>query len=266
MTVPARVSQQNPRALTPLAQSIARLAATSEIRFGTPPSPDWTICSDLLANPARFDLWRKDLGEWLAENYGESDDRATAGYIMGWYLHVPGTIAGLLFHTARRVPSLKPSDIAFRLNAEGRPHPDGISVLCDEFACLPDDPASNHPAATVVPNEAALASLLRARYAGHAAQFVASFGQVVRFGRRTLWAAATDMLEYGAWAAGRVCGDENGGVTDAALILPEKLEPFVSASTLHLSDEGWKRKRNSCCFHYVLPDAEPCTACPRTCS
>jgi hypothetical protein len=265
LTVPARVSQQNPRALTPLAESIARLEAGAEIRFGTP-SPDWTTCSDLLAEPARFDLWRKDLAEWMVEQYGESDDRATAGYIMGWYLHIPGTIAGLLFHTARRVPTLKPADIAFRTNADGRPHPDGISVLSDEFACLPDDPASNHPAATVVANEAALAALLRARYAAHAAQFVASFGQVVRFGRRTLWAAATDMLEYGAWAAGRVCGDENGGVTDAALILPEKLDPFVSASTLHLTTEGWKRKRNSCCFHYVLPEAEPCTACPRTCS
>lgn len=265
MTVPARVSQKNPRALTPLAESIARLNVDTDIRFGTQPS-DWTICSDLLSEPTKFDLWRKDLAEWLVEQYGESDDRATAGYIMGWYLHVPGYLAGLLFHTARRVPTLKPTDTAFRIAQDGRPHPDGMAILSDEFACLPDDPASNHPAATVVPSESALAALLRARYASHAAQFVASFGQVVRFGRRQLWAAATDMLEYGPWAAGRVCGDENAGVTEAALILPEKLDPFVSASTLHLTDEGWKRKRNSCCFHYVLPEAEPCTACPRTCS
>ncbi|MCP2250892.1 (2Fe-2S)-binding protein [Lentzea aerocolonigenes] len=265
MTVPARVSQKNPRALTPLAESIARLDVGTDISFGPPPS-DWTICSDLLSEPTKFDLWRKDLAEWLVEQYGESDDRATAGYIMGWYLNVPGYLAGLLFHTARRVPTLKPCDTAFRIAQDGRPHPDGMAILSDEFACLPDDPASNHPAATVVPSEAALAALLRARYAAHAAQFVASFGQVVRFGRRQLWAAATDMLEYGPWAAGRVCGDENAGVTEAALILPEKLEPFVSASTLHLTNEGWKRKRNSCCFHYVLPEAEPCTACPRTCS
>ncbi len=264
MTVPARVSQQNPRALTPLAQSIARLNVGSEIRFGMP-TPDWQICSDLLAEPTRFDLWRKDLAEWMAAEYGEFDDRATAGYVMGWYLHVPGHLAGLLFHTARRVPTLKPSDLAFRIATDGRPSPDGLAVLSDEFACLPDDPASNHPAATVVANEAALAALLRARYAAHAAQFVASFGQVVRFGRRMLWSAATDMLEYGPWAAGRLCGDETAGVTDAALILPEKLDPFTSASTLHLTDDGWARRRRSCCFHYVLPNAEPCTACPRVC-
>lgn len=265
MTVPARVSQQNPHALTPLAESISRLDVGTDIRFGVPPS-DWEICSTLLAEPMRFDLWRKDLAEWLTDQYGRSDDRATAGYVMGWYLHVPGYLAGLLFHTARRVPTLKPSDIAFHISADGRPHPDGMAILSDSFACLPDDPASNHPAATVVATEAALAALLRARYAAHAAQFVASFGEVVRFGRRQLWAAATDMLEYGAWAAGRVTGDEPAGVTDAALLLPEKLDPFVSASTLHLTDDGWKRRRNSCCFHYVLPDAEPCTACPRTCS
>jgi hypothetical protein len=181
LTVPARVSQKNPRALTPLAESIARLDVGTEIRFGTP-AEDWTICSDLLAEPSRFDLWRKDLAEWMVEQYGESDDRATAGYIMGWYLHVPGYLAGLLFHTARRVPTLKPADLAFHIATDGRPHPDGLALLSDEFACLPDDPASNHPAATVVPNEAALASIVRARYAAHAAQFVASFGQVANCG------------------------------------------------------------------------------------
>lgn len=264
MTVPARVSQKNPRALTPLAESIARLEVGTEIRFGMP-SPDWEICSDLLAEPSRFDLWRKDLAEWMADQYGESADRATAGYIMGWYLSVPGYLAALLFHTARRVPTLKPADLAFRIATDGRPHPDGLAVLCDEFACLPDDPASNHPAATVVANEAALAALLRARYVAHAAQFVASFGQVVRFGRRTLWAAATDALDSGAWSAGKACGDEVSGVTDAALILPEQLDPFTSASTLRLTDDGWTRRRESCCFHYVLPNEEACSTCPRVC-
>jgi hypothetical protein len=264
MSVPARVTH-HPRALTPLAESLARLEVGAQIRFGMPAEPDWIICSDLLDDPERFDLWRKDLADWMVEQYGESSDRATGGYVMGWYLSIPGFLAGLLFHTARRVPTLRPADIAFRIAAEGRPHPDGIALLCDEFACLPDDPASNHPAATVVKNEAALAALLRARYAGHAARFVQSFGQTVRFGRRQLWAAATDALDSGAWTAGKLCGDEASGVTDAAMLLPEKLDPFTSASKVYLGDEGWTRRRESCCFHYVLPNTTPCATCPRVC-
>jgi hypothetical protein len=265
LSVPAGVTHHHPRALTPLAESIARLNVGAQIRFGMPVEPDWLICSDLIDDPERFDLWRKDLAEWMVEQYGESNDRATGGYIMGWYLSVPGFVAGLLFHTARRVPTLKPADLAFHIAEDGRPHPDGLAVLCDEFACLPDDPASNHPAATVVKDEAALAALLRARYAGHAAQFVQSFGQVVRFGRRQLWAAATDALDSGAWTAGKLCGDETSGVTDSAMLLPEKLEPFTSASTLHLGEDGWTRRRESCCFHYVLPNTTACSTCPRVC-
>ncbi len=265
MTIPANVRTRH--ASTPVAESIARVSTRSddvEVRFGLPEERgDWLLCSEVLDDPQLLTRWRKTLGAWLVDEYGESSDRATAGYVMGWYLGVAGGLAGLLFHSARRVPSLRPADLAFRIADDDRPHVAGVALLSDDFACLPDDPAGNHPAATVVADEAALAAVLRARYAAHAAAFVAAYAPTVRLGRRMLWAAATDALDKGVWLAGRMCGDEATGVSDAAMLLPERIEPFTSASTLRFTDGEWTRRRESCCFTYVLPGATACDTCPR---
>lgn len=264
MTVPARLTRRD--ASSPVADSVSRVAALGgylDVRYGTPPDGGWLTCAELVDEPARFDAWRTDLGRWLEEQHGESTERATAGYVMGWYLGAVGLLGGVLFHTARRVPSLRPSDVALRIADEGRPHVVGLALLSGEFACLPEDPEGNHPAATVVADDAALAALLRARFAAHAAAFVASYGTTVRLGRRMLWAAATDALDSAAWSAGLLCGDEASGVADAALLLPDRLAPFTAASTLRSTPDGWTRRRQSCCFHFTLPGATPCDGCPR---
>nr|WP_073480294.1 (2Fe-2S)-binding protein [Streptoalloteichus hindustanus] len=252
-----------------------------ELRLGLPASAgdgagsdQWVRCADLLANPAGFLTWRERLGSWLAATYDltEVPERTTAGYVLSWYLHVPAVLGATLFHTARRVPSLRPEDLAFRV-ADGRAHPDGVALLAGGFACLPDDPAAGLPDSTVVADEQALAALLRARYVGHAARFVAAFGPTARFGRRMLWAAATDALDGAAWLAGRALHDEGGGVANAALLLPDARDvtsgdPLTSGSTLCAVTDAtgrtaWTRRRESCCFHYVLPNAEACVTCPR---
>ncbi|KAA2262325.1 (2Fe-2S)-binding protein [Solihabitans fulvus] len=255
-----------------VAESVTRadaLPSWLDLRFGLPdPAEGWVRCAELLDEPERFDAWRKILGEWLLEEYGDAPERTTAGYVMGWYLSVPALLAALLFHTERRVPSLRPTDLAFLLPTEGRPHPVGVALLADEFACLPDDPAGDCPEATVVGSEAALAALLRARYAAHAARFVAAYAPGVRLGRRMLWAQATDSLDGATWLAGQLHGDEGAGVADAAMLLPERLAPFTSASTLRSArdeDGGarWTRRRESCCFHYAIPGTTACVTCPR---
>ncbi|CCH27701.1 (2Fe-2S)-binding protein [Actinosynnema sp. NPDC047251] len=230
---------------------------------GSTPTPGWTVTEALLSSPAGFTSWRAELAIWLREHYGDAPERTTGGYVMSWYLSTVGLLGGTLFHLARRVPSLRPADVAIRVGTTGRPHVVGVALLTDEFACLPDDPARDHPSATVVADDQALAALLRARFAAHAARFVTTFGPMVRFGRRQLWAAATDALDSAAWNAGQLCGDEAAGVADAALLLPDKTAPFTSASTLRATGTGWTRRRESCCFHFALPDAEVCATCPR---
>ncbi|WP_433267597.1 (2Fe-2S)-binding protein [Actinosynnema sp. CS-041913] len=269
MTVPATAPARDAR--TPIAGSVTRADALTqwcEFKFSLPgdtTGTGWVVAETLMAEPARFDAWRARLGDWLREHYGDAPDRTTGGYVMSWYLSAIGLLGGTLFHLARRVPALRPSDVAVRIATEDRPHIVGLALLADEFACLPDDPERDHPAATVVADEHALAALLRARFAAHATRFVSSFGPTVRLGRRQLWAAATDALDSAAWTAGQLRGAEAAGVADSALLLPAKLDPFTSASTLRATETGWTRRRESCCFHFALPDAEACVTCPRVC-
>jgi hypothetical protein len=137
-------------------------------------------------------------------------------------------------------------------------------VLDTRFVCLPDDPAAGTRDATVVPDEQALAAVLRGRFTAHAARFIEAFSPEVRFGRHTLWAAATDALDDSMLLAGRYGGDEGEGVADAALLLPARLGPLTSASTIRPLGTGWTRRRESCCFHYLLEQGKgPCSTCPR---
>lgn len=250
-----------------LAESVARAAsrqARVSLQVGvTTDSSDWVNCASLLSDTTLFDGWRAELAGWLTDRYGAAPERTTAGYVMTWYLSVPGYLAALLFHHERRVPSLRPEHLAFRL-ARPRPHPDSIAVLDRRFVCLPDDPAAGTPDATVVPDERALAAVLRGRFTAHAARFVGAFAPSVRFGRHTLWAAATDALDDSMLLAGRYGGDEGAGVVDGALLLPGRLAPLTSGSTMRPAGDGWTRRRESCCFHYLLECGKgPCSTCPR---
>ena len=135
-------------------------------------------------------------------------------------------------------------------------------MLGDEFWCLPTDPASATPGATVVRDERALAAVLRARYTAHAARFVEAYAPLSRFGRRTLWATATDALDSALWGRGR-----QGSPDGATLVLDQRYPPLTSASTVRLVEPGeWTRRGGSCCFSYLLPAESECDGCPRTCS
>jgi hypothetical protein len=261
--------------LDSLAASLHRaegLQDRGEVRFDLPSTGDWQRCSDLLEDPARFEDWREMLGEWLVAQHGAAPKRTTAGYVMSWYLHVPAYVGALLLHHERRVPSLRPDELAFRLSGD-RPHPDGLAALGDSFYCLPSDPGSGRPEATVVPDEHALAAMLRARYVAHAARFVRAYAPVSKLGKRMLWAAATDALDNALWWAGKQGGtreSEGAGVADAAMVLESRFEPLTSASTLRISTDStghreWTRRRESCCFSYLLPAESECDGCPRTC-
>jgi hypothetical protein len=246
------------------------LQGRGEIRSDLPPNGHWLRCSDVLADPAQFESWQGRLSDWLSERHGEAPRRTAAGYIMSWYLHVPAYVGALLLHHERRVPSLCPSELAFRL-CDDRPHPEGMAVLGEAFHCLPSDPGSSRPEATVVADERALAAVLRARYIAHTAQFVRAYTPVSGLGKRMLWAAATDALDNCLWWAGRQGGTaetEGAGVADAALVLESRFAPLTSASTLRLSQADghrkWTRRRESCCFSYLLAGEPECEGCPRT--
>ncbi|WP_034268689.1 (2Fe-2S)-binding protein [Haloechinothrix halophila] len=261
-----------------LLDSIARVNGKQDLmalRFGAPPAAEltgevrgWHFCEDLLTESDVFDRWHDEQRAWLRAEYDEAPDRTAAGSIKSWYLQVPATLGALLFHYERRVPSLRPADLLLHIPGDGKPKPGGVALLSEEFACLPDDPAADAPEATVIESENALAALLRARYTAHASRFVAAYRPPVRFGKHALWGAATDAIDVALWKAGKQGGDEGAGIADAALVLPDRIEPFTSASTLHTTlNDGrpcWTRRKESCCFHYLLDNGKgACETCPR---
>lgn len=265
------------RAARDLPESISRVNQRQElvhIALDTP-SPgrrgqrEWQHCADLLADPDGLATWREVAAEWLLAEYGQAPHQTVAAGVRSWYLQVPAYLATLLFHHERRVPSLRPQDLSFRIAAHGKPEPAEIALANRAFACLPDDPAAGAGEAFVVDSEDRLVQLLRARYAAHAARFVRAYQPTVRFGARNLWGAVTDALDVGMWRAGKQNGDEGAGVTDAEFLLRDCSGPFTSASTLHLTadehgDLGWTRRKESCCFHYMLSQGKgPCRTCPR---
>ncbi|GAA1019511.1 MULTISPECIES: (2Fe-2S)-binding protein [Amycolatopsis] len=253
-----------------LASSLLRASARHDLRRDVPEG--WFRCADLLEQPALFAEWRSRLSDWLLDQHGAAPARTAASYVMSWYLYVPAYVGALLLHRERRVPSLKPEQLAFGLGPD-RPHPEGMAVLSDAFYCLPTDPGSVRSEATVVRDERALAAVLRAQFVGHAARFVRAYAPGTRLGRRTLWAAATDALDGALWRVGKQGGTaeaEGAGVADAALVLDAQYRPLTSASTLRMAinDDGrraWERRRESCCFSYLLPGEAECESCPRIC-
>ncbi|OXM48079.1 iron-sulfur protein [Amycolatopsis thailandensis] len=257
-----------------LRASLSRLPEDARVRADIPEDePGWVRCADLLGEPARLVRWRERLGGWLAAEYPEAPgvpERTPASWILSWYLHVPAFAGAMLLHHARRVPSLAPSALAFRIG-DGRPHPDSIAVLGGGFHCLPTDPGSARRETVVVPDERVLATVLRGRFVAHASRFIDVYGPLTRLGRRQLWAAATDALDNALWSAGRLGGTpeaEGAGVADAALVLESRFPPLTSASKLRLvpgadGRREWTRNRESCCFSYLLPAESECGGCPR---
>lgn len=251
------------------------------------PGAEWTRCEQALSDPGFFDRWRAAVAGLIRERRGRTastgertadgaletgaletgvPERATAGYVLQWYLGVPTYLGAMLFHSARRVPALQPNRLAFRFDPGWV---EAVALRPGRFWCLPGDPGAEHPDAVVVPNDAALGAVLRREVVSHAAHFLRIFGPTVRFGRRTLWAAVTDGLDTGLLLAGRACGSAQAGAADARLVLADRAEPLTAASTICrvTDDRGrvhWTRRRGSCCFSYALPGMGPCATCPRT--
>lgn len=235
---------------------------------GTQPTPGgrWTTCEQALSDPACFTQWRAALAQRLGQQYAHVPEQTTAAHVLQWYLGIPTYLGAMLFHSARRVPSLQPPELAFRLDLAWVQE---VALRPGPFWCLPGDPDTGHPDATQVADEVALAAVLRRQIVTHAAPFLKVYGPLVRFGRRTLWAAVTDMLDVTLLIAGRSFGSAQAGATDARLVLAEREEPLTSASTIcEVADEHgrthWIRRRGWCCFTYALPGVEhPCASCPR---
>ncbi|MGH4016506.1 MAG: (2Fe-2S)-binding protein [Pseudonocardiaceae bacterium] len=253
----------------PLAASVAaadRAVDWMSFRLLDVLDAEWNPCEQALSDPGFFTRWRASVAGWLGAQHADVPERTTAGYVLQWYLSIPAYLGAMLFHSARRVPLLQPRQLAFRCDPGWVQE---VALRPGRFWCLPGDPDAGHPDAAPVSDEVALGEVLRREVVSHAYRFLRVYGPLVRFGRRTLWAAVTDSLDTGLLLAGRSFGSASAGAADAQLVLAERVEPLTSMSTTCavIDDRErthWTRRRGSCCFYYALSGvAEPCATCPR---
>ena len=275
---PARVA--GPCFGHPLATSVATVDGAVELLsfrmldVSSAPSSmaSWIECEHALSDPGFFPWWRAAVARRLAKQYAPVPDevvvpeQTTAGYVLLWYLAIPSYLGGLLFHSARRVPSLEPRRLSFRLESAALRE---VALRPGRFWCLPGDPDAGHPDAVPVPDAASLGAVLRREVIAHATRFLTVYSPQVRFGRHTQWAEVTDRLDKALLLAGNSFGSAQAGAADARLVLADGEKPLTSASRIRqvTDDRGrvhWTRRRGSCCFLYALPGvAHPCASCPR---
>ena len=249
--------------MTPLAESAERLAEA----FGQPvhcgaPGPGWTRCSSVDA--AFVTRWEQAVAAQHVHRFGRSHPTTAAGYVLGWYAGIPAGLGGALFRLARRVPRLDRASVAFRLCAEA--YADAFALTDTRFWCLPSDRAADHPDATVVPDEAALATVLRAQVRDHADEFLAHYPSRGRLPRRALLGAFTDGVDTGLWLGGDTAPERL--LPEAAIALPGGPSPLPATTLAVLVDGRGRRhvdrRTLSCCYYFrVAPEEGPCGTCPR---
>lgn len=238
------------------------------LRVGMPDDePGWTRCTEVTAE--RFARWECEVAAYLRRECGGSHPTAASAHTWEWFATIAGYAGGTLFRLARRVPRLHHGALAFRC-APGEPYPDAIALLDERFWCLPSDPAAAHRAATAVPDEDALAAVLRAQVAAFRDETLAAVRPSARLPRRSMRGAFVDGLDVGVWLGGpSSVADAPEVLRDAAIVLPGGAAPVPERTSTYVLTDGrgrrhLSRRRVGCCYSYRLPgDAQACSTCPR---
>jgi hypothetical protein len=237
---------------------------------GTRPDEGWLTTSRLLADPglrARVIAAEARLDR-LRHGADPRPDVAAGFWVhrYAWPLCLLLTLPWLL---ERRVPLLTVEQLAFRRPRGGPGRAAGPVELAllptaapPRFACLPADPAAEHPGALVLPDAAALDAALRTTAAAHLGPLLAAFRPQLRRGPRTLWGLATDELVESLWYAARLLDLEPRAVAALGALLPGGTAPFTGAAGFRAAGAP-ERTRVSCCLFYTLRPEDSCAGCPR---
>lgn len=133
------------------------------------------------------------------------------------------------------------------------------------FACLPEDPAAEHPLARRQASLDALLASLREQLIRISEPLVHVMARPSRRGLNTQWRCVTDKVASVAWYVGKQAGSETTGLALAeALCVGHKpligqpgFRTFEYDGVSHLH-----RVRNTCCQHYRVPGKRLCFTCP----
>ncbi|WP_280723916.1 (2Fe-2S)-binding protein [Kitasatospora sp. MAA4] len=231
---------------------------------------EWVSAADLTR-------WRERLVEAevrrIQAEYGcVAPPHVAASRLLHHYLWSACLLLSGPWYLDRRVLRLRPEDVWIEA-ASG-----DLAVRPGGFACLAGDPAAGgecggnvrERGVRVVAGEEELRAELRAAVVAHAAGVLEAFRPVVKRGDRALWGMVTDDLVSGIWHLGRMLGDEERAVAEAAVLLPGGPPPFPGGAAFRRlpgtdgRSHHLTRTRLGCCLYYTIRPADTCVTCPRT--
>ncbi|MDL4771272.1 MULTISPECIES: ferric iron reductase [Thermomonosporaceae] len=227
------------------AGTIAETVPFGELRAGA--GPGWRPVTD----PGVLDGLRAS----IAARYGAPPHvaAALAWKAYSWQAAFPVALGWV---RGRRVPLMTAGHTVVRMLDDGS----GVAVGLREVAVgvTAADPWAGRPGTVVVPDEAALAGLVRDTLLhGHLAPMVRALRARTRVGERPLWGSVAEALA--APMSGRHAGEVPGAAADAAALLARLGAPV--AGLVEPSAEPVGVRRRTCCLWASLPGRSPCGTC-----
>ncbi|MFT4038546.1 MAG: (2Fe-2S)-binding protein [Thermomicrobiales bacterium] len=254
------VSRNPPAVEAPLAQTLARQRRRNPALRVHPGAPQEiggaSMAAIVAGDPPLLDAHLAA----MAAHY-ETEDREVVArfFLSGVTWHLARAAVGACARE-QRVPLLPPPALGVACNAAGFPL--ALSLASEGFACLPQDPAAQHPAAVVVADEAALMACLRTELVSAVQPLIFALRQRARLGERALWIAAAE-----ACAAALVEGLPPGTPSAVAqarvdALLGDPASPLRAHPELVETTGQFGLLGHDCCAMYRLPGQPYCATCP----
>jgi hypothetical protein len=166
------------------------------------------------------------------------------------------------FWATRRVPDLRPENLAYRLDEHGDIAE--WTLIGGRFAALPDDPDAAHPDCTVLEHVDALRRHLMDQLNAHFVQAIAAARHRHPVPEKQLWAAASDGIAgQAAWLIPELKLPLD--ITAEAEALNNLLPQRARSTIIQIEHRGETERfvdLTYCCFWYLQPDGEKCSTCP----
>jgi FhuF 2Fe-2S C-terminal domain/Ferric iron reductase FhuF-like transporter len=169
----------------------------------------------------------------------------------------------------RRVPDISVASCRVRYNPESEA--DALALGSRRFSALPDDPAANHPDATIVPDLAALRATLRTSIEAHLGMVIGQICAQLGCKPRGLWLNVADrcagtliwlMQEQGsAPTLAQLEAEVEGLIRVSGSPLSSRQVGLIQLS--HLSHSQVFLDRATCCYWYKTEGGEYCSTCPK---
>ncbi|MFQ6031130.1 MAG: IucA/IucC family C-terminal-domain containing protein, partial [Dehalococcoidia bacterium] len=247
----------------PLVDSIGRATALNDffaIPLRYPDQDRWIEAESLFLGD---DQRLRDLIVAYGRDRWGSENRhlAGSGFIVAYLTRLTYPLISQ-YLLERRVPNVSLSNLSFHTNDRGI---DGTALNRPGFTALPDDPASGHPDAQVVPDEAALYARLKEwLFDSNLELVVPSLHRAARASLKVSWNAVASSCAQVFHRLYNLVEEPDTVVRDAEAFFGDPSSPAYRQVTMevieHRGKRGYFARRAGCCLWWRV-SKDYCSGC-----